>query len=236
MGRYDKHKIAQNNLKILGFGNIKYKPSVAEKNCYDNWEKYQPELEGYYDIPYFDGTTRIPDDLIRFCDKNQYSDDDKRTKTAGFFYDDFKFISLWNNPNKYIDELKKFDMVIAPDFSLYTDFPYVLQLYSHYKKQWLSAYWEQNGIIVIPDIAWGDDNSYSFCFDGIPINSTVCISTKGVARDKSWQGEDGLWQRGYDEMIERLFPENIICYGKFIGDSRGYDIIEFQTQQQKRWK
>src|SRR5574344_1819441 len=61
-----------------------------------------------------------------------------------FFLDDYQFERLWQRPGEYVSTLSEFKFVLSPDFSLYTDHPKAVQLWSHYKKHWLGRYWEQN--------------------------------------------------------------------------------------------
>lgn len=63
-----------------------------------------------------------------------------RTKGYIFFVDDYQFIRLWNDPDRYMPMLQQFRYVLTPDFSLYTDFPKALQIWNHYRKHWIGAY------------------------------------------------------------------------------------------------
>lgn len=70
---------------------------------------------------------------------------DCATKGVHFFVDDYQFQRVWNQPDRYIPLLRKFGAVCAPDFSMYTDMPLAMQIYNHYRKHWLAAYWQQCG-------------------------------------------------------------------------------------------
>lgn len=54
-----------------------------------------------------------------------------------------------------------------------------------------------------------------FCFDGIEQNSIVAVSTLGVRTEKD------LFMQGYNEMLRRLNPSKIICYGKPFEEMNG---------------
>ena len=75
---------------------------------------------------------------------------DPANKAVHFFVDDYQFNRLWTNPDAYLDMLRRFKAVCTPDFSTYTDFPKAVQIWNHYRKHWLGAYWQGNGITVIP--------------------------------------------------------------------------------------
>lgn len=65
----------------------------------------------------------------------------------------------------------------------------------------------------------GDLTSFNFCFDGIEKGSIVAVSTIGVKNQKSH------FMLGYNEMLSRIKPSKIICYGKPFDEMKG-DIIE----------
>lgn len=88
-------------------------------------------------------------------------------KTVHFFIDDYRFESIYKNPDDKIERLKKFNAVLSPDFSMYTEMPVALQLYNCFRNRWTGAYLQQNGITVIPTVRWGSLESFNFCFDGI---------------------------------------------------------------------
>lgn len=131
-------------------------------------------------------------------------------KGVHFFIDDYQFTRCWANPDAYIDLLSNFKAVCTPDFSTYTDFPRAVQIYNHYRKHWLGAYWQQNGITVIPTISWADRDSFAWCFDGEPVGGVVAVSSVGTQLNKESRK---LFMDGYNEMLARLQPERIFFYG-----------------------
>ena len=179
----------------------------------EHW--FEPELCGKYGIPVMEATHTVGTHFERFTDF--YKSDDLSETIAHFFYDDYRFIANWRHPDKHIDRLLEYKAVVAPDFSMYVDMPLCLQILSQYRRQWLGAYWQYQGIDVIPEVTWGLRESYEFCFDGIPKHSTVCISTVGIKREREWNGKDGrFFMDGYDEMMSRLEPETVLIYGTMI--------------------
>lgn len=132
-------------------------------------------------------------------------------KIVHFFLDDYQFERVWNDPDRYLPVLNKFRAVLAPDFSMYTDFPFPVQLFNQYRRQWCGAYWQENGITVIPTICWSTEDSFSWCFDGIPKRSLVCISTVGGFHSKAAKE---AWLNGYEKCLEVLDPSEILLFGK----------------------
>lgn len=201
-------------------------PSM-QHNVFENQELMQFHTIGYYGIPEIQPTDTVHDKMLRFMDWKEV--DDPENYIAHFFYDDYKFINAWREPDKYIERLKKFKAVVAPDFSLYTDFPRALQILSCYRRQWVAAYWQHMGIDVIPDVVWGDEESFSYCFDGIPKHSTVAVSSVGVKRDADWNNKNGeMFKTGFDEMKKRLEPTTILFYGDMIDGLDG-NIIQIPS-------
>ena len=61
-------------------------------------------------------------------------------KFVHFFIDDYKFESMWNNPEPRIEKLKKHKAVLAPNFSVYTEMPVALKIYNTFRSRWCGAY------------------------------------------------------------------------------------------------
>lgn len=127
-----------------------------------------------------------------------------------FYLEDYMFEGVWNKPTIYINKLKQFGAVMQPDFSLYTDMPKPMQQWNHYRKQWIASYWQLNGIKVIPTICWSDEQSFDFCFEGVPKNSVVTTSYFGCAGNEEYYN---LFLKGYLKMMEELQPSLILLYG-----------------------
>lgn len=205
----------------------------CQHNVFENQDRMQFACTGFYGIPEMRPTQTTGEKMLRFMDWKDV--DDHENYIAHFYYDDYKFIQAWRDPDKYIETLRKFKAVVSPDFSLYTDFPRALQILSCYRRQWCGAFWQYMGIDVIPDVVWGDKESFKYCFDGIPKHSTVAVSTVGVKRDEDWNNKSGnLFKAGYDEMMNRLEPTTILFYGDMIEGLEGNIIRVPSYYEQKR--
>lgn len=145
--------------------------------------------------------------------------DNKTERIVHFFLDDYKFEVMWNDPEPRIERLKKYKAVLAPNYSLYTEMPLSLKIYNTFKSRWCGAYLQSKGIKVIPTVAWGEPDTFWFCFDGIAKGSTVAVSTLGVRTEKS------LFLQGYNEMLRKIRPEAVICYGEPFDEMKGNLII-----------
>ena len=127
-----------------------------------------------------------------------------------FFVDDYLFERTWHDPRRYALLLSEFRAVMTPDFSLFTDYPRAVQIYNHYRKHLIGAYWQSMGITVIPSICWSDHESFDWCFDGEPIGGCVAVSSVGTQKNQTARA---LFLDGYNEMLKRLHPEKIIFFG-----------------------
>ncbi len=105
-------------------------------------------------------------------------------KIVHFFLDDYKFEVMWNDPEPRIERLKQYTAVLSPNYSIYSEMPLSLKVYNTFRSRWCGAYLQSKGIKVIPTLAWGDPNTFWFCFDGIEKGSTVAVSTLGVRTEK----------------------------------------------------
>lgn len=213
-----------------------YEEDVApscQHNVFENQELRQFPIDNYYGIPTMFPTWTTGNQLLRFMDWNEV--ENPKDYIAHFFYDDYKFMSAWREPDKYLDKLRKFKAVIAPDFSSYTDFPIALQILGAYRRNWCGAYWQEQGIDVIPDVQWGDEETYKWCFEGIPRGATVAVSSLGVLAKGKYEGlGKDLFRKGWSEMMKRLDPKTILLYGDMIEGCDGNIIRCPSYYEQKR--
>ena len=138
------------------------------------------------------------------------SDQHRESHGVHFFIDDYLFQRAWNDPCRYAHLLSGYQAVMTPDFSMFTDYPVAVQLYNHWRKHQLGAYWQNLGLTVIPSICWSDHDSYAWCFDGEPVGGTVAVSSVGTQKNPLARA---LFMDGYAEMLRRLEPEKIIFFG-----------------------
>ena len=171
---------------------------------------------GQYEIPEIEPTQFENAEFIGF--NYAKSAKNPESKAVHFFLDDYQFTRVWTDPDRYISMLQRFKYVLTPDFSLYTDFPKPLQIYNHYHKHWLGAYWQMHGINVIPTICWSNQESFEWCFDGEPTHSVVAISSVGTQNGAE---KKQCFLDGYFEMIKRLEPTQIIFYGRVPDECKG---------------
>ena len=195
-----------------------------------NLEYFQKDsTDGVYDIPSIYPTIYKPKQLVGF----NYLNSAASEVGIHFYLDDYQIERFWNRPEFYMDKLKRFDCVLSPDFSLYRDMPLAMMIWNVYRSRLLGQMMQQSGLTVIPTVSWADTDSFDFCFDGLPSNSTLSISTIGVKKNNE---ANQMWQRGVLEMIDRLHPKQLLVYGgkvDFVYPDN-VDVVYYENDNVKR--
>lgn len=129
---------------------------------------------------------------------------------AHFFLDDYRFEAVWNRPRRTIERVKRFRASLAPDFSLYHDWPLAAQLWNTYRARVVVRTWQASGLIVITVVNWGMPESWEWCFAGIQRGGTVALSVP----DLRPRATRFLFESGLIEMVDQLAPQLILSYGR----------------------
>lgn len=145
--------------------------------------------------------------LVAFSRKRHFMN---KNSTLHFYIHDQKFHALWTNPDRYTAMFKQVRSIIAPDFSVYTDMPMAQVVWNTYRNKMLAAYWQSEGIPVIPNASWATESTYEYCFDGLPSRSVIAINSTGIGTDTMSRK---LWRQGYDYALQRLDHILIVRYG-----------------------
>ena len=153
-----------------------------------------------------------------------YRVDSRRNGTAHFFLDDYRFERCWKWADSQIPELRKYDGVLSPDFSMYTTYPKAFQIWQVYRNRWCAAFWQAHGIKVIPTISWSTEDSYDFAFLGVEKGSVVAVGTVGVLNDEYAKK---LFLDGFKEMVKRLEPKEILVYGNRLTELDEYKNVRW---------
>ena len=117
---------------------------------------------------------------------------------------------------------------------MYMDMPMPMKIWNVYRSRAIGAYYQSQGIKVIPTLSWAEPETYQFCFRGIPKGSIVAVSTVGVK-----ENADALhiWRDGMDEAIRQIEPSQILIYGGAIDyDFDGIFTHFYDNEVTERWK
>ena len=225
------------NMEDFGFEFIDY-----EKNKIDTQKKVESILNlqkanfkgvGEYDIPELEPIYEYEiGDIKEWIGFNYVlSDKEPEGKAVHFFIDDYQFNRIWNNPEKYVDKLRKYEAVLTPDFSPYADMPMATQIFNHYRKHWVGRFLQENGVKVVPTIrASKDDRSFKWYLDGEPKGGVVCISSMWTSKEDDRE----YFIKEYNQMYQKLKPSKIYIYGNKIDGLKG-NIEYIPTFTEKRW-
>ena len=185
---------------------------------------------GDFDIPFvpaYHGDLPDGDKWIRFNQINQCKDPENTG--VHFWLDDYIFERIWTYPQRYMEALKKFKCVAQPDFSMFRDFPKVLNMYNLFRNNWLANYWIDNGISVIPTPGWCDFESHEWSLETHEKGGIVAVSTVGfLFDDKDYEH----FISGYNAMLQTLEPDLIVMHGT-IPDDCGGNIIHIPSHTEK---
>lgn len=206
---------------------------MAGFKCYNNFHNIDIALfdgVGKYNTPQIAPYHLDNDEIDIVCFDYASTIRDHSGIGVHFYRDDYRFERVWRQPTKYTEMLGKFDFVMTPCFSLYTDYPLPVQLYNHYRSCWLGAYWQYLGMNVIPTVGWSDEASHEWCFDGLPVGGTVSVSAVGCKKDPIALRNFYL---GYNDMLERLKPDKILLYGRRVPGLEG-NVLEFELATKRR--
>lgn len=197
--------------------------------CKDIWNAFMAEGArfGSHDIPFCPTTAQaIPARQVtweeaRRLHKHHISRkecDYHENAFVNWYIDDYKFDGvkgIWHTSDFTLRVLRHFAGAITPDFSTYQDFPEPLKLYATYRMR-LYGYWlVRQGLPVINNVRWGTSETFSYCFEGIPINSIVSIGTVGGGPRKLIDRD--RFEAGFIQMVSVLHPHTIIVYGSAKG-------------------
>lgn len=162
---------------------------------------------GFFEFPVIKACYDIPNRLIAFSKCISCRD---YNFWVHFYEDDYLFERLWRNPKKYLPILQRYNGVILPDWSLYRDMPFVMQLWNIYRSRAIGAWLQVNGVKVIPNVRYGDRRTYRCCCDGLPNHAVIAVGSHGTIKNI----EDRIiFAQGLDVVIKRLQPKAIIVYG-----------------------
>jgi hypothetical protein len=175
----------------------------------------------------------IPDWLVAYRARVRSPKFDFNRAAVHFFLDDYRFETVWARPLRALEHLSKYHILLTPDFSLYADWPLVMQQWNVYRSRWCGRYWQELGYQVISTVSWSTPESFEFCFEGLPRNSVVAVSALGVKVGEPAQ-RDGF-MAGFREMVARLAPSRVLAYGGLPDEAYTLaHIISYSTRWDRR--
>ena len=138
----------------------------------------------------------------------------------------------YNDTTKLEMYKKRFENVfgfISPDYSQVADIHLAENMYRCFKSR-IVANWliTECNAVVIPNIAYIDERSPEYCFDGIDENSIVAISTKGLLR-----GEEGkkILKNTIKETVDTIHPKAIVVYSVSTNEGNNRNLFKYASDK-----
>lgn len=194
---------------------MKKRKAIIDDGC-------NPELvagarfDGIFEIPIIEKPKKIiiPDAIVPFSERNKVTD---FNIAIGYNEMDINFAEVLINPESYIEDFRRFKVMISPDCSLYRNAPLSVQITNVYRNRAIGSYYQRKGVYVVPQIRWGNEKTYTttvlpekVAFLGVEKHSIVSIGTYGCIQSK----EDKMhFKAGLEAMLESLEPAVVLVYG-----------------------
>ena len=219
--------------------------------CKDIWNSFMVDgaTFGKYDIPFCPTTaSHIPDRQVTWEEAKQLHKyhitckeyDYYENAFVNWYLDDYKFDGargIWHNYKFTLGILRHFAGAITPDFSTNQDFPEAIKINATYRMRAYGHWLGREGIEIINNVRWGTEETFKYCFEGIPLNSIVSIGTVGGGPRKLIDRD--RFETGIFKMVDILCPHTILLYGSANGDcfnklrNLGIHIVAFQSKTAK---
>jgi hypothetical protein len=145
--------------------------------------------------------------------------------TLGFFCEDFRFATCWNDTPKFTRWLQSQDFrgVLVPDFSTWVDWPLAVKLHQLYKSRYVARYWQEANIPIIPivqslgltdfdeGVKLEDTLSATLCISSLPekcpVVATEARNSQGA--EDYWPG----WVSLHRLLLATVKPTYLVVYG-----------------------
>lgn len=174
------------------------------------------EFDGVLEIPVIKAPKEIviPSGFTPFTKREKAVD---TNEAICFFEKDPHFSGILIEPEKYIEDLRRFHIVLPIDCSLYREAPLAAQVTNIYRSRAIASYYQRHGCNIYPFARWGSEWTYTtkyfperIAFLGLPKNSITCIGTYGCINSCE---DKYFFKAGLEAMLETLQPNTVLVYG-----------------------
>lgn len=188
-------------------------------------------LVGKYRLPQLKATQSIPRNVISFNERNSVSN--PQDHWIDFFIDDYMFESFWNHPEVSFPRLRSFEGVIPDDHSMLPELLPGQNIWNCTRNRVMAYYLQREGFDVIPVASWCEKQDFEWCFDGLPEEGSIAISTNGC---KSSPYSLRIFLEGVDRLQDEKKPSHLIVCGREVDELNKYDNIIYYPSFSQRWK
>lgn len=172
---------------------------------------YDADLVGKYGFPQLSEQQNIPTGEPLPIN---YITSSHSIETTWFhnFVDDYIFERYWRNFDKYTTYISHSAGIITSDFSMFRDYDKEMQIINCYRNRVMAYAMQKINHNIIPTAGFGGENTWDWCFDGLPHNSTVAITTNGTLSDPEARR---LFIGGVDALVDTIHPYALVVCGKY---------------------
>lgn len=207
------------------------KTGVTKIDHFRSYYWHRANLVGQYKLPQLKATQFVPENVISFNERKNAKN--KENTWVDFFIDDVNFESFWRSPEINFDNLKKFAGIITTDFSVMPDILPGNNIWNVTRNRVLAFYLQKNGFNIIPTASWCRESDFEWCFDGLPENASIAISTNGCL---SHEYGRKMFALGVEELFRQKQPSHLIICGKSVEGLEKYPNIVYYPSFSQRWK
>lgn len=141
---------------------------------------------------------------------------DPKDVVVGFYTEDHRFEPVWDSPETYVTKLQtqNIQRIISPNFSCYVGTHYAYDIFQTYRARWLSRYFQEAGLKVIPDLMLGNlrGDVWKWRFAGIPVNAPCVAFEAQNVGDIDIDRIYRTTRQNLEKAVELLKPQSLLIY------------------------
>lgn len=201
---------------------------------YDHFRLYYHHdavLVGQYQMPQLAPVQWIPHDVVSYSEWAGIRHPEKHW--LDFFIDDAKFENFWNTMEQRLPKLRKFEGVITTDYSMLPEMLPGVRLWNATRNRVTAYFLQQQGLRVIPVASWCGEEDFDWCFDGLPEESSIAVSTNGCLSSPYGRR---IFLAGVEELQRQKHPSHLIVCGRSFPELDRYGNVFRYPSFSQRWK
>ena len=165
---------------------------------------------GKYNFPQLAQTNYLPEEPV-FTFNHLKSKSKEGRYWYHCFTDEKYFYRLYNRFEDYAKYFPLVKGIISADLNLFRDYPEQILIDKCCANRMIDYALQQAGVPMIPTAGFADEPSWEWCFDGLPLHSTVAITTNTLGKDRE---AHRLFVGGVNAMVKKIQPTAIVVCGK----------------------
>lgn len=190
---------------------------------------------GKYKLPQLKPNHFIPENVVSFNERNITPHPEEHW--LDFFIDDPLFENFWTHPEVSFSVLRRYAGIITTDYSMMPEMLPGQLIWNCTRNRVMAYYLQSSGFNIIPVASWCGEDDFDWCFDGLPEDSSIAVSTNGCNTSPY---SERIFLRGVEELQQRKKPWKLIVCGRKMNGMEKYDNIlyypSFSQRMQERIK